>query len=77
MLIAASLLGLGAGIAWVMPKVRAVVAELLDLPADRLVRTIVVVGHPTERAVAPKSPPGKGRLPRDEVVFEGRWPKRA
>jgi nitroreductase len=75
MLIAASFLGLAAGIAWVMPHVRSVVGELLGLPADRFVRTIVVVGHPTERALAPKNAPGKARLPREEIVFEGRWPK--
>lgn len=75
MLIAASFLGLGAGIAWVMPKVRALVAELLALPPDRFVRTIVVVGHPTEGALAPKNRPGGPRLPREQVVFEGRWPK--
>jgi nitroreductase len=75
MLIAASFLGLAAGIAWVMPHVRGVVADLLGLPADRFVRTIVVVGHPTERSRAPKNPPGKARLPREEVIFEGRWPK--
>jgi nitroreductase len=75
MLIAASFLGLAAGIAWVMPHVRGLVAELLGLPADRFVRTIVVIGHPTERALAPKNAPGQARLPRDEVVFDGRWPE--
>ena len=40
----------------------------------RFVRTIVVVGNPTEAARAPKSAPGQARLPRDQVVFEGRWP---
>ena len=74
MLIAASLLGLGAGIAWVFPKVRPLVAELLALPPDRFVRTIVVVGHPTERALAPKNRPGGARLPREQVVFDGSWP---
>jgi nitroreductase len=74
MLIAASFLGLGAGIAWVMPHIRGLVAELLGLPGDRFVRTIVVIGHPTDRALSPKNPPGKARLPRDQVVFEDRWP---
>lgn len=74
MLIAASFLGLAAGIAWVMPGTRDLVSQLLDLPAGRFVRTIVVVGHPTERALAPKQPPGKARLPREETVFEDRWP---
>jgi nitroreductase len=75
MLIAASFLGLAAGIAWCTSRIRPLVGELLGLPADRLVRTIVVIGHPTERALEPKNPPGKARLPRDEMVLEERWPK--
>lgn len=75
MLIAASFLGLGAGIAWVMPGVRPLVADLLALPDGWFVRTLVVVGNPTDEARAPKAAPGKGRLPRDEIVFETRWPQ--
>ena len=74
MLIAASFLGLGAGIAWILPHVQGTVSELLELPESRFVRTLVVVGNPTEAARAPKSAPGAARLPREEVVFEGRWP---
>jgi nitroreductase len=74
MLIAAEFVGLRAGIAWITIGVRPLVRELLRLPAGWFVRTIVVVGHPTEAALAPKNPPGKGRLPRSEVVFDERWP---
>jgi nitroreductase len=74
MLIAASFLGLGAGIAWAMPRIRGLVRELLGLPDGWFVRTIVVVGHPTDEARQPKAAPGKARLPREEVVFEGHWP---
>ena len=74
MLIAASLLGIGAGIAWIRPEVRPVVAELLRLPEDRYVRTVIAIGHPTEAARQPKSAPGEARLPRSETVFEERWP---
>lgn len=74
LLIAAELVGLRGGIAWIRRDVRALVSGLLGLPADRYVRTIVVVGHPTEAALAPKSPPGQGRLPRSETVFTERWP---
>jgi nitroreductase len=73
-LIAAGMLGLGAGIAWVRDDVRPVVGRLLDLPPDRYVRTIMAIGHPTEAALAPKVGPGKARLPRSETVFEERWP---
>jgi len=73
-LIAAGMLDLGAGIAWVLPKFRAPIGELLGLPPDRYIRTIVSLGHPTEAARAPKASPGEARLPREESVFEERWP---
>ena len=74
MLIAASLLGLGAGIAWVRAEARPVVADLLVLPEDRFVRTVIAVGHPSEEARKPKAAAGEARLPRSETVFEERWP---
>ena len=73
-LIAAHLLGLAAGISWIRSSVGPAAATLLGLPADRFVRTIVAIGHPTEAARRPKSPPGQARLPRDQVVFDERWP---
>jgi nitroreductase len=72
-LIAAVMLDLGAGISWMLSKIRDDVGALLGLPPDRMVRTIVQVGHPTAAALRPKSEPGKARLPRDQVVFEDRW----
>jgi nitroreductase len=74
MLIGATNLGLGAGIAWIMPGIRPLVGDLLALPDGWFVRTLVVVGHPTKEARAPKAAPGKARFPREEVVFDGRWP---
>ena len=73
-LVAASLLGLGAGIAWVRGEARDAVARALGLPDDRFVRTIVAIGHPTDAALRPKSAPGEARLPREETVFEDGWP---
>lgn len=75
MLAAASFLGLGAGIAWVRADVRGAVGELLGLPEDRQVRTIIALGHPTDEARRPKAARGEARLPREETVFEERWPK--
>lgn len=68
-LVAATMLGLGAGIAWVRSDVRPQIQTLLGVPEGRFVRTIMAVGHPTEEARAPKSAPGKARLPREEVVL--------
>lgn len=73
-LVAASMLGLAAGIGWLRSEVRPAVGELLGLPEDRFVRTIVAVGHPTATARQPKKPRGEARLPRQETVFEERWP---
>ena len=73
-LIAAGMIDLGAGISWMMPRIRDQVGRILGLPEGRMVRTIVQVGHPTAAARLPKSAPGEARLPRDEVVFEERWP---
>ncbi len=72
-LIAASLLGLGAGIAWVRREAREEIGRMLGLPDDRFIRTIMALGHPSEAGLRPKSPPGQARLPRDEVVFQERW----
>lgn len=72
-LAAASLLGLGAGIAWIRPEARDAVARHLKLPAGRLVRTMVSLGHPTPAALEPKSGRGEARLPREETVFDERW----
>lgn len=68
------MLGLGAAITWMQGDAREKVHALLGLPADRRVRTVVAIGHATERATKPTSTGGKARLPRDEVVFEERWP---
>jgi nitroreductase len=72
-LIAASMLGLGSGISWVRDMHRPAFGEMLGLPDDRYVRTIMTVGHPTAAALAPKAKPGEARLPRDQVVFDERW----
>ena len=74
MLIAATMLGLGAGIAWLPADGRDVVGGLLGLPDDWTVRTIVAIGHPTAAANKPKAAPGEARLPREETVFSERWP---
>jgi nitroreductase len=74
MMVAASMLGLGAGITFARDDVQHAVREILGVPADRRIETIVALGHPTEAARRPKAAPGMARLPRDETVFAERWP---
>jgi hypothetical protein len=68
------MLDIGAGISWIRSDVRPAIAELLALPPERMVRTVVQLGIPTEAARRPKSPPGEARLPREDVLFRERWP---
>jgi nitroreductase len=72
MLIAAEVLGLGAGIAWVKANVRPKVHEMLGVSEPQFVRTIVSIGYPTDVAARPKSAPGTARKPLDELVHEDR-----
>jgi hypothetical protein len=48
--------------------------EIIGLPPDRRVRTIIALGYPSEAARQPKSAPGEARLPRDQAIFRERWP---
>lgn len=72
-LVAASLLDVGAGIGWILPEARPVVGALLGLPEGRFVRTMIAIGHPTDSARRPKSAKGEARLPREETVFDETW----
>lgn len=74
MLVAATMLGAAAGIAWIRSDVADRARSILGVPQGWTVRTLVAVGTPTDEARAPKSAPGAARLPREEVVFEDRWP---
>ncbi len=73
-LVAASMLGVGAGIAWVRRELRGAMNEVLGIPDDHYIRSLMAVGHPSEGARRPKGAPGTARLPRDETVFGDRWP---
>jgi nitroreductase len=68
-LIAASMIGLGAGISWVRPEVKEALEKIIGVPDDRFVRTIIAVGHPTDAARALKNPGQPARLSLDEVLL--------
>jgi nitroreductase len=74
MLVAAGMIGVAAGIAWVRPDVLPAVRDILELPESMMVRTLLALGHPTDEARQPKSPPGEARLPREQTVFSERLP---
>ncbi len=74
MLVAATMTGVAGGILWVRNDIRARAAEILGIPAGWYVRTIVALGLPSDAARTPKSAPGKARRPREQTVFDGRWP---
>jgi nitroreductase len=67
-LVGATMLGLGAGIAWIREPFRGQVNEALGLTDDRFVRTIIAIGHPTDTARAFKQAPGEARVPLDELL---------
>ncbi len=73
MLIAAGMVGLAAGVAWVGPDHRAAVAALLRVPSGWIVRTIIAIGQPTEQAREPKSAPGEARRHRSQMVARDGW----
>lgn len=72
-LVAATAVGLVGAIGWVRDYQQAEVRALLGLPEDRVLRTIVSVGHPTEAGARPKSAPGEARRPLAELVYHERW----
>ncbi len=69
-LVAATALGLGAGIGWATEPARPQVAQYLGLTPPAFVRTIISLGHPTEAARKPKSAPGMARRPLKDFVRE-------
>jgi nitroreductase len=72
-LIAAELLGLGAGIAWAQAKVRPQVNEVLGVQDPQFVRSIVAIGYPTDAALKPKSERGTARKPLSELARDERF----
>ena len=55
-----------------LTTVVASVGPLLGLPEDRMVRTDVVIGHPTSTAGEPRTPKGGARIAKLELVRDER-----
>jgi len=70
-LIAAGALGLAGGIGWADGAAQqAEVGALLGVTPPAFVRTVVSLGHPTEESRRPRTGPGTGRRPLEELVRE-------
>ncbi len=72
-MIAAAAHGLSTGIARARDDAQGPIGELLGVPRDRVVRTMVSIGYATEAGAAPKSKPGEARRPLDELVRRERY----
>lgn len=69
LLIGARLLGLGGGTAWFGDEgQRATAKEILGIPADRMARSVVVIGYPTTTKDHRPNPALAGRRPLEELV---------
>jgi nitroreductase len=73
-IIAANMLGLGAGISRIRGGLRPAIDTLLGVPDGRSVRSIVGIGHPSKDGLERKSRPGEARLPLEDIVYQGQWP---
>ena len=67
-MIAAEAHGLDSGIGRAPEAAQPVIGKLLGVPDDRIVRTMVSLGYPTEAGAAPKSPPGQARRALDTFI---------
>jgi len=72
LLIAARTLGLGAGTAWIGDAGNQVlVKDLLGVPREKLLRSVVVIGHPQQGATHLLGRTYVGRKPLTEIVSYG------
>lgn len=77
MMIAARMLGLGAGTAWFgEPEREAKAKELLGVPEDHTCRSVVVLGHYVTSKDPRPTGPKPGRKPLEEIVSHGRYGQR-
>ena len=74
LLIAARLLGLGGGTAWFLDDAqKARGREILGVPEDKSLRSVVVIGYPTTLKDHRPNANTPGRKPLDEVVSYGTY----
>jgi nitroreductase len=76
LLVGAHLLGLGAGTAWFGGAAQEAEAKrILGIPAARIARSLVAIGHPTSAKDPILDLMTRGRKPLSEIVSYERWGK--
>jgi len=63
--------GVGSSVGWIVGEGRAAAKEILGIPEDRTVRTVISLGYPEEGARRRRT--GQARKPLSEIVREERY----
>ena len=72
-MLAAAAHGVGSSIGWWTGSGRETAKQILGIPAERLVRTVISLGYPDEEARRARSKPAQPRKPLAELVHEERY----
>lgn len=73
LMLAADAHGIGSCIGWVINDGVAVAKDLLGIPAERRLRTLLSFGYPDEAAQRARPKPPQARKPLGEIVHEERY----
>ena len=72
-MLAAAAYGVGSSIGWFRRSGEAAAREILDIPAERLVRTAISLGYPDEEARRSRPKHAQARKPLSDIVHEERY----
>lgn len=67
-MLAAAAYGIGSSIGWLLEEGQKAAKELLGIPPNKLVRTIISCGYPDEEARKLRNRPAQARKPLDQIV---------
>ena len=65
--------GVGSSIGWLVGPGRDAARELLGVPQQKVVRTVISLGYPDEEVRKSRSGRGQARKPLGEIVYEERY----
>jgi nitroreductase len=72
-MLAADAYGLGSCIGWFRPEPMVAAKDLLGIPQEKLVRTIISIGYPDEEAQRARPKPAQARKPLRDLVHYDRY----